>query len=38
MMYRGLLLSIRSGATTPEDFRNSLADWAAEMDHQTGRV
>ncbi len=36
--YLGPLLSIRSGATTPEDFRNSLADWAAEMDHQTGRV
>jgi predicted metalloprotease with PDZ domain len=36
--YLGPLLSVRSGATTPEDFRNSLADWAAQMDNQTGRT
>jgi predicted metalloprotease with PDZ domain len=37
-MYLGALLSVRSGATTPEDFRNSLADWAAQMDNRIGRV
>lgn len=36
--YLGPLLSVRSGVTTPDDFRNALADWASQMDHQTGRV
>jgi len=36
--YLGPLLSVRSGFTTPEDFRNTLADWAAQMDNQTGRT
>lgn len=37
-MYLGALLSVRSGATTPEDFHDSLADWAAQMDNRSGRV
>jgi predicted metalloprotease with PDZ domain len=36
-MYLGALLSVRSGATIPEDFRDSLADWAAQMDTRSGR-
>jgi predicted metalloprotease with PDZ domain len=36
--YLGPVLSVRSGATTPEDLGNTLADWAAQMDNRSGRV
>ncbi|MGD0909764.1 MAG: M61 family peptidase [Candidatus Acidiferrales bacterium] len=36
--YLGYVLSARSGATTAEDFRDSIADQAAQMDHVSGRV
>ena len=36
--YLGEVLTARSGLWTPEQFRDSLAGWAAEYDHRPGRV
>ena len=36
--YLGDVLSGRSGVRTPEQFRDNLADLAADLDHRSGRV
>jgi predicted metalloprotease with PDZ domain len=36
--YLGYVLSVRSGATTAAEFRDSIADLAAQMDNRSGRA